>query len=83
MTHKVEIYSTPTCKFCVNAKRLFDQMGVLYTEYNVQQDPVARQVLKESGAKTVPQIYINGKLIGGYQEAAALKLSGDLAKMLE
>ena len=79
---KVEIYSTPTCRFCVNAKRLFDQMGVEYTEYNVQQDPVARSMLRKSGQRTVPQIYINGEHVGGYTEVAEMKLSGRLTEKL-
>jgi len=83
MTEKVEIYSTSFCRFCVDAKRLFDQMGVKYTEYNVQEDITARAILKASGARTVPQIYINGEHVGGYTEVATLKLSGELKKLLE
>ncbi len=80
---KVEIYSTPACRYCQQAKRIFDQMSIPYVEYNVQQDSVSLHVLKESGAQTVPQIVIDGKWIGGYTEVAALKLSGELKKLLE
>ena len=80
---KVEIYSTPACRYCTQAKRIFDQMSVRYTEYNVQQDSVSLHILKESGARTVPQIVIDGKWIGGYTELAEKKLSGELQKLLE
>jgi len=79
----VEIYSTPTCRYCQQAKRIFDQIGVRYTEYDVQQDSVSLHVLRESGAQTVPQIVIDGTWIGGYTELAEKKLSGELKKLLE
>jgi len=58
-------------------------MKVEYVEHNVQVDAVSREVLKASGARTVPQITINDMWIGGYTELAEKKLSGELKKLLE
>lgn len=81
---KVIIYTTDTCPYCVYAKRLLDQKKVLYKEVRVDLDPVARdEMVALSGRRTVPQIIINEKPIGGFDELQALELSGHLDGLLK
>lgn len=62
------IYTTNTCPFCVQAKKLLASKNLEYTEVNVQEDTTARDKLVEMGLPSVPQIFEDGKLIpGGYQ----------------
>ncbi len=81
---KVEIYSTTYCPYCVRAKQLLDAKDVDYTEIDVTGDDEARVVLveKSGGRRTVPQIFINGQPIGGYDDLRALEESGKLDGML-
>ncbi len=81
----VEIYTTAFCPFCDRAKRLFQTKGVAYTEHNLDHldDKALHEQLKKlSGQRTVPQIVIGEKAIGGWQELSALDRAGDLDKML-
>jgi glutaredoxin 3 len=81
---KVELYTTTACPFCVRAKALLKHKGVPFTEIDVTDDPVLRQKMVEmaGGRRTVPEIFINGKIIGGYDELRALEDEGDLDKLL-
>lgn len=80
---KVEMYSTPVCPYCVRAKALLDKKGVAYTDVNVMMNSAKRQEMeKRSGARTVPQIFIDDKAIGGCDELFELDFDGDLNKML-
>ena len=84
MAKKIEIYTKFTCSFCVRAKRLFDSKGVQYTEYDVTMDAAKRQEMvdRAPGARTVPQIFIDGAAIGGSDDLAALDASGKLDALL-
>jgi glutaredoxin 3 len=84
MAH-VELYSTTVCPFCVKAKNLLDQKGVKYTEYKVDSDMEQRKKMLErsNGARTVPQIFINNKHIGGCDDLYKLNDKGELDKLLE
>ena len=80
---KVEMYSTPVCPYCVRAKALLDKKGVAYTDVNVMMNGAKRKEMeKRSGARTVPQIFINDKAIGGCDELFELDFDGDMNKML-
>lgn len=81
---KVEIYTTTYCGYCVQAKNFFDREGISYTEIDVTGDDGARSALveKSEGRRTVPQIFIDGKPIGGYTDMMALQRSGQLAGLL-
>ncbi|OFW90360.1 MAG: glutaredoxin 3 [Alphaproteobacteria bacterium RIFCSPHIGHO2_12_FULL_45_9] len=81
---KVEVYSTNYCPYCVRAKQLLDAKDVDYTEIDVTGDDEARMALveKSGGRKTVPQIFINGQSIGGYDDLRALEESGKLDGLL-
>ena len=76
---RVEVYSTATCPYCVRAKRLLEARGIPYEEIDLGADENLRgNVSRRSGRRTVPQIFIDGRSIGGYEELAALDARGDL-----
>lgn len=80
----IELYTTPTCPYCLAAKALLDKKGVKYTEYTVIGDPAKRQEMLEraNGRHTVPQIFINNHHVGGFDDMNALDRSGKLDPML-
>lgn len=81
----VIIYGTLTCPYCNNAKELFKSKGVTYQEILVDKDPAKRDEMlsKSDGRKTVPQIFIDGKHIGGFSDLKTLDNSGQLDKLLK
>lgn len=80
---KVEIYTTPYCPYCIRAKALLGRKGVLYTEVDVTGDSRKRQWLLEvTGQRTVPQVFIDGRSMGGYDDIAALDRAGKLDPLL-
>ena len=79
----VIIYSTSWCPSCVSAKRLLESKNIAYKEINIEQENISREKLTEiSGAGTVPQIMINNKSIGGFDNLLQLDQSGNLNKLL-
>jgi glutaredoxin 3 len=69
----VEIYTTPWCPYCHAAKRLLDDRGIPFEERDVSGDPELRERIgRRSGRRTVPQIFIDGDPVGGYDELRAL-----------
>lgn len=84
MTAKVEIYTKFACPYCYRAKALLDGKGVEYVEYDVSGGGEKRDEMVERapGARTVPQIFINGISIGGSDDLSALDRSGKLDPML-
>jgi glutaredoxin 3 len=66
----VEIYASMFCGFCYRAKNLLDQKGVAYTEIDVTMNPIRRRAMakRASGQTSVPQIFINGRHLGGCRE---------------
>jgi glutaredoxin 3 len=81
---KVEIYTTQICPYCVRAKSLLKKKGVAFEEIDVSGDPELRQAMVEraGGRRTVPEIFINGRIIGGYDELKALDDAGQLDSLL-
>jgi GrxC family glutaredoxin len=76
---QVEMYTTPSCPFCVRAKRLLAARGIPFEEIDVAADDTLRaQVMERTGRRTVPQIFIDGRAIGGFEELAALDAAGEL-----
>ena len=84
MSANVEIYTTGYCPYCVRAKQLLDAKGVDFTEIDVTGNDDARIALveKSGGRRTVPQIFIDGNAIGGYDDLRALEDSGQLDSLL-
>jgi glutaredoxin 3 len=81
---RILVYSTPFCGYCAAAKRLLTAKGAEYTEIDVMMDPERRQEMlaKSGGLRTVPQIFIDGRHIGGFDELNALDKAGDLDPLL-
>ena len=76
---QVEIYTSPFCGYCFRAKRLLDSKGVAYREVDVFSDAKAKaEMIERSGGRTVPQIFIDGKPVGGSDELAAMEARGEL-----
>ena len=83
-TDRIVVYSTPFCGYCGAAKRLLAGKGVEVTEIDVMFDPEQRQKMTEQsgGRRTVPQIFIDGRHIGGFDDLSALEANGDLDRLL-
>jgi glutaredoxin 3 len=81
---KVDIYTTTYCPYCVKAKNLLNLKGIAYTEHDVTDNTAARDelVIKAEGRRTVPQIFINDKPIGGCDDLYALNDAGKLEDLL-
>jgi GrxC family glutaredoxin len=81
---KIEIYSKGFCPYCKMAKALFDSIGQSYEEIDLDAQPERiEEMLKRTGGRTtVPEIFIDDELIGGYDALSALHSSGDLAAKL-
>lgn len=84
MTTIVEIYTKFACPFCVRAKLLLDGKGVKYVEYDISGDAAKREemVSRAPSARTVPQIFINDRSVGGSDDLAAMDRAGKLDAML-
>ena len=69
MTKKVEIYSKTNCSYCVMAMNFFDSKGIKYIVYNADDPDIFQEMIKRNPqARTVPQIFIDNNLIGGYTD---------------
>ncbi|MFK8138572.1 MAG: glutaredoxin 3 [Bdellovibrionales bacterium] len=81
---KVIMYTKDWCPYCKHAKTLLDGKGVEYVEENLENDPdKMAEIIKQTGMRTVPQIFINDKLIGGFSELSALESEGKLDGLLD
>ncbi len=81
---QVKIYTTSYCPYCVRAKALLKRKGVEFEEIDVTDDrgERARMVELAGGRRTVPQIFVDGAPLGGYDELARLDKAGKLDLML-
>ena len=81
---KVLMYCTAVCPYCVRAEQLLKRKGINEIEkVRVDLQPELRLAMMEkTGRRTVPQIYINGQHVGGYDDLAALDQRGELDPML-
>lgn len=79
---KVTVYSKDYCPYCVRAKKLLESKGVPFEEVMVEDPALFAELKKKSGMLTVPQIFIDDKLIGGFQELAELESQGQLDPLL-
>ena len=81
---KVEIYTTPFCGYCRAAKTLLGNKGLDFEEIDVAFDAEKRgeMLQRAQGLRTVPQIFIHGRHVGGYDELAALEREGKLDALL-
>jgi len=83
--NKITIYLTQTCGFCHAAKRLLEKRGISYEEIDISSDLEGRvEMMRESNRmRTVPQIFLNNKHIGGFSELYTLQQTGELEKLLK
>tara|TARA_B100000686_G_scaffold26294_1_gene25594 strand:+ start:132 stop:389 length:258 start_codon:yes stop_codon:yes gene_type:complete len=82
---KVVIYTGPMCNFCSAAKHLLNKKKISYEEIDIGYDEKKREEMlkKSNGAKTIPQIFIEEKHVGGYVELKALENKGELDTLLK
>jgi len=80
----VEIYTWDHCPYCQKAIQLFDKKGIKYTRYRIDRDESAREkmALRANGKKTVPQVFIDNKHIGGCDDTHALEEKDELDKLI-
>lgn len=80
----MKIYTTPSCPYCLRAKRLLQRKNVPYEEIDVAGDDEARtSLLARTGRRTVPQIFIGDEHVGGSDELYALEEEGRLDALLQ
>lgn len=83
MMNPVTLYTTRHCPYCLNAKALLARKGIVATEINVETSPqLLAEMLQKSGRRTVPQIYIGDRHVGGFDDLAALDRQGALDGLL-
>ena len=81
---KVEIYTTGSCAWCLAAKMLLKSRGFGYDEIRVDTDPARlKEMLGRSQKRSVPQIFIDDRYIGGYEELVAADHAGTLSAPAE
>ena len=79
----IEVYASAFCPYCRWARALLDSKGVEYQVMDVDRDPQLRQTMRERSQRhTVPQIFINGQHIGGFDDLSALDRAGELDPLL-
>ena len=83
-TPKVEIYTKWGCPYCVRAKALLDSKGVAYEEYDITLGGPKRAEMEQRvpGARTVPQVIVDGQALGGSDDIHALDRAGKLNPLL-
>ena len=83
-TVKVEMYSTALCPYCARARMLFDKKGVKYTEYRIDNEAGLREeMINRSKRTSVPQIFIDDKHVGGFDDLAELDVDNELDGLLQ
>ena len=83
MAH-IELYSGPFCPYCIRAKMLLQKRDLPFAEYDIHEEPEKREEMlaRANGARTIPQIFINDRHVGGCDELFALDRSGELENWL-
>jgi glutaredoxin 3 len=80
---RVQVYSKQNCPYCVRAKSLLQRKGVAFEEIDVEDDDAKRAWLVEAtGQRTVPQIFVDGRSLGGFMDIDALDREGKLDPIL-
>jgi glutaredoxin 3 len=81
---RVVMYSTAFCGYCMRARSLLERKGVAVEEIKVDEDPRERDTMmkKSGGRRSVPQIFIGERHVGGYDDLARLDRSGELDQLL-
>ena len=78
------MYSTGWCGFCARARALLERKGIAFRDIDVEGEPGLREeMLKRSGRRSVPQIFVGAQHVGGFEELYALERSGELDRLLK
>ena len=83
MSQKVTVYTFETCPYCVRAKQLLEARGIQYEEHQISpdDDQKRQELYDRSGMRTVPQIFFEQRLIGGYTDLADLNKKDQLESL--
>ena len=80
---KIVIYGNDSCAYCAAARMLFTKKGLRFDDIVVSGDDERHEeMLRLTGSRSVPQIFINDHLVGGFDELCALERDGDLERLL-
>jgi glutaredoxin 3 len=82
---RIEIYSTAICPYCVAAKNFVKNRGFDFEEVRIDRDPakLGEMLERSGGRRTVPQIFVNGAHVGGYDDLVAADRGGRLKELLD
>ena len=84
MNTSITMYSTRFCPYCMRARFLLDSKNVEYSDIGVDARPeLRREMTEKSGRRTVPQIWIGDRHVGGYDDLARLEQQGELDELLK
>tara|TARA_B100000686_G_C16191250_1_gene665937 strand:+ start:78 stop:329 length:252 start_codon:yes stop_codon:yes gene_type:complete len=79
----IKIYTSNWCGYCTAAKNLLNDLNLQFEEINIEKENISREDLLDlSGGYTIPQICINGKFIGGFQELQLLYQNNTLMELM-
>ena len=79
----IEMYVKPWCPYCARAKRLLSAMGRDWKEIDIEAEPARRaEMIERSGRRTVPQIFVGERHVGGFDDLDALERAGQLDRLL-
>lgn len=83
-TPDIVMYSTGWCPYCERARALLERKGAAFREIKVDEDPAERATMltRSGGRRTVPQIFIGDRYVGGFDELYALDKAGELDELL-
>jgi len=81
---EITLYTGSFCGFCEQVRALLERRGIAFTEVNVEDHPdLCEQLLARSGRRTLPQVYVGERYVGGAAELSALDRTGDLLKQIQ
>jgi glutaredoxin 3 len=83
-TRDIVMYSSSWCGYCARARALLERKGAAFREIKVDEDPADRtaMIARSGGRRTVPQIFIGDRHVGGFDELYSLDRSGELDTLL-
>jgi glutaredoxin 3 len=80
---RITIYTRPLCIWCFRAKRLLRRHGLTFEERDAQHEATRAMLLERTGRRTVPQVFIDDRSIGGFEDLRALAKTGALSSIVE
>lgn len=80
----IRVYTRRACSYCVQAKQLLQKKGIAYEEIDLGSDPgIESSLTALTGFRTVPQIFINDRFVGGFSDLAILSAAGELDRLAQ